>query len=82
MKDIHKKLYAILMGDVSETITFMECVTLQRGIDSSNNTVRTGNPETSLPAPGERRRKRRPAGSSCHLNFSLAGLGSLVKPRI
>ena len=24
MKDIHKKLYAILMGDVSETITFME----------------------------------------------------------
>ena len=24
MKDIHKKLYAILMGDLSETITFME----------------------------------------------------------
>ena len=24
MKDIHKKLYAILMGDVRETITFME----------------------------------------------------------
>ena len=24
MKDIHKKLYAILMGDVSETITFIE----------------------------------------------------------
>ena len=24
MKDIHKKLYAIIMGDVSETITFME----------------------------------------------------------
>ena len=24
MKDIHKKLYPILMGDVSETITFME----------------------------------------------------------
>ena len=24
MIDIHKKLYAILMGDVSETITFME----------------------------------------------------------
>ena len=24
MKDVHKKLYAILMGDVSETITFME----------------------------------------------------------
>ena len=24
MKDIHKKLYAILMGDVSETITVME----------------------------------------------------------
>ena len=24
MKDIHKKPYAILMGDVSETITFME----------------------------------------------------------
>ena len=24
MKDIHKKLYAILMGDFSETITFME----------------------------------------------------------
>ena len=28
MKDIHKKLYAILMGDVSETITFMEALIL------------------------------------------------------